>query len=241
MSAITVLKDNVPTGPFTRQEVAQKLQAGEMRLEDLAFVEGLSQWTPLRDVLAKVDGSAIPPAPPAPIPGATVHSYGASLQPSGDVRYAGFWLRVAAYILDSLIIGIPMFFISMIIGFVYGFLMAMSHPGTRNTLFNEDGNLNASFVVFELCVMAFSMTVHWLYYALQESSSAQATIGKRVIGLRVTDMHGQRIGFGKATGRFFGKILSGLILCVGYIMAGITEKKQALHDMIAGTLVVRRP
>ena len=60
------------------------------------------------------------------------------------------------------------------------------------------------------------------------------------MGLIVTDMNGQRITFGKASGRFFGKIVSGLICYVGFIMAGFTEKKQALHDMMAGTLVVRR-
>jgi uncharacterized RDD family membrane protein YckC len=74
---------------------------------------------------------------------------------------------------------------------------------------------------------------------LQESSSAQATIGKRIMGLRVMDLEGQRIGFAQASGRFFGKIISGLILDIGFIMAGFTERKQALHDMIAGTLVVK--
>jgi uncharacterized RDD family membrane protein YckC len=78
----------------------------------------------------------------------------------------------------------------------------------------------------------------WLYYALQESSPCQATFGKRMLGLRVADMDGQRIGFIRASVRFFGKILSGLICSIGYMMAGFTEKKQALHDMIAGTFVV---
>ena len=78
-----------------------------------------------------------------------------------------------------------------------------------------------------------------LYYPVQESSAAQATLGKRALGLKVTTLDGQRIGVGRALGRFFAKILSSLILMVGYIMAAFTEKKQALHDMIAGTLVVR--
>lgn len=80
----------------------------------------------------------------------------------------------------------------------------------------------------------------WLYYALQESSERQATIGKRALNIYVTDMNGQRLSFGNATGRYFSKILSGLILGIGYMMAGFTEKKQALHDMVAGTLVMRR-
>jgi uncharacterized RDD family membrane protein YckC len=74
-----------------------------------------------------------------------------------------------------------------------------------------------------------------------ESSVRQATFGKSVMSLRVTDDGGQRISFGRATGRFFAKIVSGMVpLLIGYIMAAFTEKKQALHDLIAGTLVLRQ-
>jgi uncharacterized RDD family membrane protein YckC len=59
------------------------------------------------------------------------------------------------------------------------------------------------------------------------------------LGIRVTDLDGGRISFGRATGRYFGKILSGLILGIGFLMAAFTERKQALHDLLAGTLVVR--
>jgi uncharacterized RDD family membrane protein YckC len=71
-----------------------------------------------------------------------------------------------------------------------------------------------------------------------ESSPFQATIGKVAVGIYVADLQGQRISFGRATGRFFGKILSGAILLIGYLMAGFTEKKQALHDTMAGCLVL---
>ena len=77
----------------------------------------------------------------------------------------------------------------------------------------------------------------WLYSAMMESSSRQATVGKMAFGMKVTDLQGQRLSFGLATGRHFAKILSGLILCIGFIMVGFTEKKQGLHDMIVGTLV----
>jgi uncharacterized RDD family membrane protein YckC len=80
----------------------------------------------------------------------------------------------------------------------------------------------------------------WLYFALMESSNKGATLGKMALSLRVTGMNGEKISFAKATGRYFGKIISGMILCIGYIMAGFTEKKQALHDMMAGCLVVRK-
>jgi uncharacterized RDD family membrane protein YckC len=80
----------------------------------------------------------------------------------------------------------------------------------------------------------------WLYFALQESSERQATLGKMALKIYVTDLQGRRISFGQATGRYFGKILSTLILGIGYMMAGFTAQKQALHDMMASTLVKRR-
>jgi uncharacterized RDD family membrane protein YckC len=80
---------------------------------------------------------------------------------------------------------------------------------------------------------------NWIYEASMESSTKQATVGKMALGLKVTDLEGRRISFARATGRHFAKLISGIILLIGYIMAGFTERKQALHDMIAGTLVVR--
>lgn len=120
--------------------------------------------------------------------------------------YAGFWMRLGAYLLDILILIIPM----SLLGFV---------PGI---------NILAAFVG------------PWLYFALQESSERQATLGKMALKIYVTDLQGQRISFGKATGRHFGRILCALTLCIGYMMAGFTAQKQGLHDMIAGTLVKRR-
>ena len=81
----------------------------------------------------------------------------------------------------------------------------------------------------------------WLYFAYLESGEKQATWGKQMLGLYVTDLSGNRMTFARASGRFFAKIVSGLIpLGIGYIMAGFTERKQALHDMIASCLVLRR-
>jgi len=79
----------------------------------------------------------------------------------------------------------------------------------------------------------------WLYEAFMESSSYQATLGKMIFGMKVTDLNGNRISFERATGRHFAKWLSGMILCIGYIMVGFTDRKQGLHDLLAGTLVRR--
>lgn len=90
-----------------------------------------------------------------------------------------------------------------------------------------------------LLVLIF-LTIGWLYYAIMESSTPQGTLGKMAVGIKVIDMQGNRITFARATGRFFGKIISKMILYVGFIMAGFTEKKQALHDIMADCLVVRK-
>jgi uncharacterized RDD family membrane protein YckC len=78
----------------------------------------------------------------------------------------------------------------------------------------------------------------WLYFALMESSAKGGTLGKMALGIKVTDTKGNRVTFGRATGRYFGKIISGVILYIGFIMAGFTQQKQALHDIMAGCLVV---
>jgi uncharacterized RDD family membrane protein YckC len=255
MAAITVLKDNVPHGPFTRTEVADKLAQGEFTLDSLAFVEGLTQWTPLREVLAKVD-AAHPPAPqaaPTPpvatmpigtgygtpasvaptgaMPIGTGYSYAATMQPPTHLVYAGFWLRLLAYFIDAVLLNVVSLIIGTITGFVVGLVVG---------LVDHDA-LQAATVIVQVVVFVLVLALVWLYFAAMESSKYQATRGKLALGLRVTDRQGNRIGFGRATGRFFGKFVSGAILLIGYMMAGWTERKQALHDMMADTLVVRKP
>jgi len=131
---------------------------------------------------------------------------------NGTSMYAGFWRRVAAAILDGLIVG----------AVTAPFSIGMS-SGNR----------------YSATASSISTVVSWLYSALMESSAKQATLGKMALGIRVTDLDGNRIGFGKATGRYFAKILSALILGIGFLMVAFTERKQGLHDMLAGTLVVR--
>ena len=79
----------------------------------------------------------------------------------------------------------------------------------------------------------------WLYQATLESSFVQGTFGKKILGIKVTDLDGNRITFLRASARFFAEFFSAVTLLIGYIMAGLTMKKQALHDIIAGTLVIR--
>jgi len=254
MNAITILNQaNVPTGPFTREQVDEKLKAGEFTLDSLAFIEGLGQWTPLRDVLAKIDASAalsvgVPPAytaPAVPTAGAPAYSYAATMQPPGHLVYAGFWLRVVAYFIDGLILSIPITIILVVVGGVIGGIAAasggISHSeDSSNSAATLSPAIGIAIGLGELVLWVGVMVLSWLYFAKLESGPHQATFGKRVLGLQVTNLSGERIGFGQASGRFFGKIVSGMTFYIGFIMAGFTERKQALHDMIAGTLVVRK-
>ena len=87
--------------------------------------------------------------------------------------------------------------------------------------------------------VVLSIAINWLYYAVQESGAAQATIGKKALGLKVTSTAGERISFGQASGRYFGKILSGIILLIGYLMVLWDVRKKALHDKMSNTLVIK--
>ena len=91
----------------------------------------------------------------------------------------------------------------------------------------------------ELVGGIITLIMYWLYFAIQESGTSQATIGKKAVGLKVTSENGERITFGQATGRHFGQYISCIILFIGYFMVLWDKKNQALHDKMAGTLVVK--
>jgi uncharacterized RDD family membrane protein YckC len=147
------------------------------------------------------------------------------------VAYAGFWLRALAVFIDSLVLIIPSM---LLLGLAVGFLGLELPPPDAPA-----GALPPMriFLPMELLLVI----VQWLYFALMESSSWQGTLGKRALGLGVSDLQGRRVSFGRASGRFWGKFVSGMTFMVGYVMAGFTEKKQALHDILAGCLVVKMP
>ena len=156
------------------------------------------------------------------------------------VEYAGFWPRFLAWLIDNVVLGlgvtlilIPLIFLTGLGGYIGEF-----HPDEE---INDAGIF--MLVGFLFLVATASLVLTWLYHALMESSEWQATVGKKALGLVVTDMAGHRVSFGRATGRHFGKIVTNLVsfgIGLGYLMAAFTEKKQALHDMLAGCLVLRR-
>lgn len=141
------------------------------------------------------------------------------MAPAASNMYAGFWKRFAAFIIDYLIVVVLAMVTGGIIGLIYG--VASGTAGGAEGFGALAG-----------------LAVWWVYHAVMESSQKQATLGKMALGIKVTDQNGARLSFGRATGRHFAKILSSMILAIGYFMAGFTAKRQALHDMIAGCLVV---
>jgi len=177
-----------------------------------------------------------PTAYPAAITYAAVPAYQV---PTAIPRaeYAGFWLRFLALVIDNIVIGLGFFLIVIPLIFL---------TGLRNVLQNfhpdeEMGDMGF-FVLIGLIFAAAtaSVVLTWLYHAWCESSEWQATLGKKVLGLVVTDMDSQRVSFGRASGRHFAKILTNMIPAfIGYLMAAFTGKKQALHDLIAGCLVLK--
>jgi uncharacterized RDD family membrane protein YckC len=151
------------------------------------------------------------PAPPPPVWDA---------RPVGPdhVAYGGFWIRVVAYIIDGILLTIVCGVADRLLGI--------------NILATDWDH-------YDPLANVISLVIGWLYFALLESSERGATVGKMVMGLRVVTSDGQRLSFMNATGRYFAKILSAIILCIGFIMVAFTDKKRGLHDIIAGTLVIK--
>ena len=138
------------------------------------------------------------------------------------VTYAGFWVRVGAALIDSLVL--------------WPFFVAFDYLTFGDPFPPEPGRITPALVTSWL----FAVTAYWLYSALMESSRKQATLGKMLLRLQVTDLEGNRISFGIATGRHFTEYLSALAFGLGYIMNVFTDKRQCFHDKVARTLVLER-
>lgn len=157
----------------------------------------------------------------------------------GGVAYAGFWLRFVAYLIDGVISGIAFVILLIPLFVLTGAGAALSRISSGEDISDNVAAFLGIGFIFGFFGIVF--LISWLYYALSESSSWQATPGKKMLNLKVTDMTGEPISFGRASGRFFARIITHMIpLAIGYILAGFTEKKQAIHDMIASCLVLRK-
>ena len=152
-----------------------------------------------------------PAAPPPPVWNAQ------SAGPGVATGYGGFWLRVVAYVIDAIVINIATWAIGLVIG-VSQFTAADDYDPTATGI---------------------SLLIGLIYFALLESSERGATLGKMAVGLRVVTDQGQRLSLANAIGRYLAKIVSAIILGIGFLMVAFTDRKRGLHDMIASTLVVK--
>ena len=154
-----------------------------------------------------------------------------------DVKYAGFWLRLLAYLIDQ----------TVLFGIYFSIYAAarVLNPDAFGTGTVVSGNqvdtvaLASTFLALAN-IAAVCGAIGWAYYAVLESSPARGTLGKLALGLYVADTYGDPIGFWRAVARHFLKLFSSVTLGIGWMMAGFTPRKQALHDLLAGTLVLRK-
>lgn len=188
-----------------------------------------AQVTPPASFCPQCGAALLPPAPGAG--GVSQAAPHAQASPAPRPAYAGFWRRLAAFIIDNLILNVIAYLL-----FILLFIPTIPLTGV-GAGFDPEHHWARMGVMFLSVPIGLGLT--WLYYALFESSARQATLGKMALGMRVTDLAGRRLSFARATGRYFAKWVSSLTLLIGYLMAAFTEKKQALHDLIAATLVVK--
>jgi uncharacterized RDD family membrane protein YckC len=222
-------------GPVSAEEVRAAVQRGAASNETLAWRDGLANWQPISALAAELGLGAAATTVVASAAEVATNPYRAPETESGeglfenttDIVYAGFWKRWAALFLDQMIIGLPL----GIAFFFVSFGVAMSAGGQPNPF---------TAILLQLGFYAVWLSVALFYYASLESSEAQATFGKRALGIKVTDLSGQRITFKQAMARWFAASLSYMALYIGFAMAGFTQRKQALHDLLASTLVVDR-
>lgn len=234
-------------GPFSAEQVRRQLSEGKLSPRDLAWHEGADDWKPI-DTYSELMLGAQEPAPVAdarppnlpPAGGASRNVWSppqAALstdEASGDVvegrDYAGFWKRFAALLIDRMILFVAMVVVGMIGGVAVAGLSGSSNKA------------DATIGIVIVAIYGGGILAYLLYCVLMESSRHQATLGKMALGIVVTDLDGRRITLGRAVGRWFATFINNFpyFFYVGWMMAGWTARKQGLHDMIAGTLVLTR-
>ena len=196
-------------GPFSLEEINHQLAAGTLTAADLGWSESSPGWKPILSFAGVImPGGASSTA--APIGIATPITFGLP-------KFAGFWIRAAAHLIDAIILAI------------FVLAIALFFKGRPE----GSGDLSLVSAMFQFAVLMFYMPSLW-------SSPMQATAGQRICRLRVVDAaDGNGISFGRGLLRVVAMMLSGLIFGIGFIMIAFTERKRGLHDMIADTCVVK--
>jgi uncharacterized RDD family membrane protein YckC len=255
------------SGPFSPAQLRQMAASGQVSMGDLVWKEGLSNWVSASSIRGLFpEGGQVPatpsarpgPRPVAPPPRTPLPSEGrptstgfqsidssttgprtespamipaatGTVGPSGALEPADFLPRVGATLLDCLFLAL---FSCIPIGLLMGILVVANA--------NNPNGAEAVGLVVNVCGNLISIVVGAIYYVALDSSSKQGTWGKQIVGLKVTDLQGRRIGAGRAIGRFLARYLSGCTCGIGFLLPLFTEKKQTLHDLICGCLVLKK-
>jgi uncharacterized RDD family membrane protein YckC len=227
-------------GPMEFPALIDLVEKGSVTGEDLVWKQGMNRWLPARDLAvfsrALTPATASSGAAAGAVNGAAVgegvlspvllpyEAYGFYPKHAG---YGGFMARLGAVIIDAIVMqAITLVIVAMLVT-----LANHSEKGRPKTQDDVIG-LWMTLMIF------VGFFVRWLYPAMMIRRSMQATLGKMVFGLKVTDVRGNQIGFWRATGREFSKFFSALPFCLGYFMVEWNSESRALHDYIAGTIVV---
>lgn len=239
MEQYYIIENEMKKGPFSLKELIEL----DLSETTLVWKKGLKDWNELKN-LSEYKKTIPPPIPKIKIPDESVMTENKNIEENvisenaSDIDIsiestiqepkvlshinAGFWLRLIAFVIDFAFL----FFLTSFFWAIFQLPVPL----------NSESIFSGSYFIFK---NPLGIVFGWLFYAAFESSRFQATPGKAILGLKVTNENFERIAFGQASGRFFGKILSGLIIGIGYIMIGFTKKKQGLHDQMAHTLVLK--
>lgn len=186
-----------------------------------------SRTAPVFGESSDAAGAGSPYAPPSAALTSDEAFYG-----GGEVVYAGFWKRVAAYLIDAFVIGITTQIVQLVVMGVF-FGISASRMSNPESMF-----ASGTGILFVAALYLLPLAMNAAYCAAFHASSKQATLGKMAVGIKVVRTDGTRISLARGVGRFFATLLSSLTLGIGFLMAAFTDRKQALHDMICDTLVV---
>jgi uncharacterized RDD family membrane protein YckC len=251
-------------GPVEEAQLDDLLRSGAVRDDTLVWREGMASWQPHSTARAAAKPVPIPAAAVPlsaetrycsecgrPFPASEMVSIGAATvcaqckplfmqrvreggQAIGTRRYAGFWIRVVALIIDTIILSVVGAIITLPIRLVLGF-------SAVTVAQSQDPQAVLAMLPALLGFVGISVLVNFILGVSYEAyflSKKGGTIGKLALGLQVIRLDGSRLSAGQAAGRYFARILSAIILYIGFIMAGLDPEKRALHDRICNTLVI---
>lgn len=203
-------------GPLSALQLKNAANNGTLNKSNLIWGTGLKDWSMAGDSKGLFDNS------PPPVPNQSL-----DFKYSVDaVSYAGFWKRTAAIIIDMVVFNACLFSLFFILTVAQGVIYGSVESTFINTASEHEMN-------------GLGLIFFWLYFLIMESSKYQGTLGKIILGIKVTDIDGNKINIGKASARHFSKIISSVLL-IGFFAAAFTKKKQAFHDSISGCLVVNK-